>query len=70
MKTWQSSIEQTTQKGALGMILVHENMALVDRTNHPKKGALEMILIHENLAIVNRIKHPNNVEKKVQEGRT
>jgi hypothetical protein len=29
MKTWQSPIKQTTQKGALEMILVHENLAIV-----------------------------------------
>jgi hypothetical protein len=43
MKTLQSSIKQTTQKGALEMILVHENLAIVNRTMLPKKGALEMI---------------------------
>jgi len=43
MKTWQSSIKQTIQKGALEMILFHENLAIIDRTNHPKIGALEMI---------------------------
>jgi hypothetical protein len=52
------------------MTLVHQNLAIVNRTKHPKKGALEMILVHENLAIVNRTKHPNKVEKKVQEERT
>ncbi len=55
---------------ALEMTLVHQNLAIVNRTKHPKKGALEMILVHENLAIVNRTKHPNKVEKKVQEERT
>jgi len=43
MKTWQLPIKQTTQKGALEMIMVHENLAIVNRTNHPKKGTLEMI---------------------------
>ncbi len=55
---------------ALEMTLVHQNLAIVNRTKHPKKGALEMILVHENLAIVNRTKHPNKVEKKVQQWRT
>jgi hypothetical protein len=38
MKTQQSSMEQTTQKGAVEMILVHENTAIVNGTNHPKRG--------------------------------
>jgi hypothetical protein len=43
MKTWQSSIKQTTQKGALEMILAHENLGIVNRTKYPKKGTLEVI---------------------------
>jgi hypothetical protein len=38
MKAWQLSIEQTTQKGAVEMISVHENMSITIEQTTQKRG--------------------------------